>query len=60
MCYNTLLKAAMNLGLWQLIKKSSKFSETYFPEKRISFITSYGVLQHITKGYNGFRNLITN
>ena len=40
--------------------KSSKFSETFFPKRGQAVVTSYNALQHVTKGYNGFRILVTN
>ena len=47
MCYNTFLKVTMDLGLWYVTIKSSK---RFFRESGQVVITSYSVVQHVTKG----------
>ena len=55
MRYNTLLKVTRDLGPLQ-----SKILKAFSQKCGQAVITSYNVLQHITKGYNGFRTLVTN
>ena len=55
MRYNTLLKITRDLGPWY-----SKIFNTFFQKSGQAVITSYIALQHVTKGYNGFRTLVTN
>ena len=60
MCYNTLLKVTMDLGLWELIIKSSNFVKLFFKKSGQVVITFYNVSENVTKCYNRFRTLVTN
>ena len=57
MRYKTLLTVRRDLGTWQ-----SKVLKTFFQKcgKVDKLWTRYNALQHVTKGYNGFRTLVTN
>ena len=50
----------MDLGLWQLTIKQSKFSETIFEKSGEVVIINYNVLRNVTKDYNRFRTLVPN
>ena len=47
----------MDIRLWLLIKN---FMKVYFEKSGQVVITSYNALEHVTKGNNGFRTLVTN
>ena len=55
-----LLWVAKYLGTcWQTVKLSNVLQRV-FQKSGTAVITSYNVLQHVTKGYKGFRTLVTN
>ena len=53
-----LLKVATYLGTCQQTVKLSNVLKSVFQKKGKGVITSYNVLQHVTKGYKGFRTLV--